>query len=389
MPLGGNVISSRQIPSRLVSTSGSTDRRRHTAHAERKPTADTLAHPIHRWIIMGLLLAALPLAGCAGSPSPLLPASQNSASIYDLTVIIFLIAAAVFIIVEGMLLYSVIRFSRVSRDGEPRQIEGNAKLEIAWTAAPAIVLLIVFFVSLQALFPLASRPSASGKSASSSSAPAANANESLRVTAIGHQWWWEFNYPDRQIVTANELHVPVGVIVNIDVESADVIHSFWVPQLGGKIDVIPGHQNHTWFQAKQVGTFHGQCAEFCGIEHANMRFEVVVETPDQFQAWVGQQQAGVAVKTGDAAKGEQVFMNGACIGCHTINGTKAQGKVGPNLTHLASRAMFAGAILETTPENLARWLADPPAIKPGTAMPNLHLTPEQISALVAYLASLK
>jgi cytochrome c oxidase subunit 2 len=334
-----------------------------------------------------LLLSSIALSGCSASPSPLAPASQNAGIIYNLTVVVFWIAVAVFVVVEGMLLYSVIRFSRNRIEGEPAQIEGNTKLEIAWTAAPAIVLLIVFFFSLQALGPLASLPNPVSRARTAVDAPAV-APANLRVRVVGHQWWWEFDYPDYQITTANEMHVPVGTTVTVDVQSADVIHSFWVPQLAGKIDVIPGRVNHTWFVAKDVGRFHGQCAEFCGIEHANMRFEVVVEPADQFQVWLQQQQAPVAAKTGEAAKGEQVFMTGACIGCHTIGDTKAQGKVGPNLTHFATRRLFAGGVLDNTPENLTRWLTDPPAVKPGTVMPNLHLSPEQISALVAYLESL-
>jgi cytochrome c oxidase subunit II len=343
-------------------------------------------------ILFGLIFAStLGLAGCAGSPSPLTPASSSATTIYNLTVIVFIIAAAVFIIVEGMLFLSVIRFSRKQGPGEPEQVEGNTKFEIAWTAAPAIVLLIVFLVSLQALFPLATTPvTRTGKTTGSvSSAPDLADANGVHVRVVGHQWWWEFIYPDLKITTANELHVPVGAIVTADLESIDVIHSFWVPQLAGKTDVIPGHINHTWFQVAQAGTFHGQCAEFCGIEHADMRFEVVAESQEQFLAWVKQQQAPLAPTTADAAQGEKAFMSGSCIGCHTIDGTTAQGKVGPNLTHFATRHYFAGAVMENTPVNVARWLADPQAVKPGTLMPNLHLTQDQINALVAYLTSLK
>lgn len=344
-------------------------------------------------VLLGLFFIAMfLLAGCAGSPSPLAPASMNSTLIYNLTVVVFLIAAAVFIVVEGVLFYSVIRFSRNKTPGEPEQIEGNTKFEIAWTAAPAIVLLIVFFVSLQALFPLAQAPiTRTAKSPAGNAPGVANvaADNNVQIRAVGHQWWWEFVYPDLNITTASELHVPVGGTITIDLESVDVIHSFWVPQLAGKTDVIPGKVNHTWFQADVPGTFHGQCAEFCGVEHANMRFDVVVETPEVFQAWAAQQQAAPTAKSGAAATGEQVFLNGACIGCHTVDGTKAQGKVGPNLTHFATRRLFAGATMENTPENLARWITDPQAVKPGTLMPNLRLPNDQIAALVAYLESLK
>ncbi len=339
---------------------------------------------------IGVLLALIStsaLAGCAGSPSLFLPASPNATTIYNLTVIVFLIAAGVFIIVEALLFWSVIRFSRNKTPGEPKQIEGNTTFEILWTAAPAIVLLIVFVVSLQALFPLSGQPST--RTASNSTTLNVAAADTVHVRVIGHQWWWEFQYPDFNIVTANELHLPVNSTVSVDVESVDVIHSFWVPQLGGKIDVIPGHVNHTWFQPNQLGTFHGQCAEFCGTEHADMRFNVVVEAKDQFQVWVQNQQAPVATMSGLAAQGEQIFMNGVCVGCHTVNGTKAQGKVGPNLTHLATRSVFAGAIMDMTPDNLTRWLTDPQKVKPGTLMKIPPLTPDQISALVAYLTSLK
>ncbi len=327
------------------------------------------------------LMSILILAGCAGSPTWFEPASPNAALITNLGTAVFLIAIGVFVVVESALVISVIRFSR-KREGEPAQIEGNTKFEIAWTLAPAIVLAVVFFLSLQTLSSVAYAPTYSGSAANTG-------GNALYVRVVGHQWWWEFEYPDQKIVTANELHVPVNTIVNFDLESNDVIHSFWVPQLAGKTDAIPGHVNHTWFQASQVGNFHGQCAEFCGLEHAMMRFQVIVEIPDQFQSWVKQQQAPVAQMTGDAAKGEQLFLTGACIGCHTVNGTKAQGKIGPNLTHLASRKLFAGAVFDTNVEHLKNWLANPQAMKPGTLMPNLNLSQADIDALAAYLISLK
>ena len=217
-------------------------------------------------ILLGLwLFSTILLAGCAGSPSPLLPASPNATIIYNLTVIVFVIAAAVFIVVEGILFLSVIRFSRNQGPGEPAQIEGNTKFEIAWTAAPAIVLLIVFFVSLQALFPLANTPMTRTSKAPGSvaSAPGLSEGDNVHIRVIGHQWWWEFVYPDLKITTANELHVPVGAIVTMDLEAIDVIHSFWVPQLAGKTDVIPGRVNKTLFQISQPGNLLGQCADYC------------------------------------------------------------------------------------------------------------------------------
>ncbi len=325
-------------------------------------------------------------AGCIGEPSVFQPRSTNAGSIYNLIVIIFIIAAIVFVVVEGILIYASIRFNRKKDAGLPDQIEGNTRLEIGWTLLPAVVLLIVFFVMLRVLLNLGyQQTSVSGTNGVN---PVA-ADTPLRVRVIGHQWWWEFQYPDLKITTANELHIPTNTVVNFDVESVDVIHSFWVPQLGGKIDAVPGQVNQTWFNVNTPGEYQGQCSEFCGEEHAFMLLVVIAEPMDQFQNWVKGQQAGIPTLTGAAAQGEQVFLNGACIGCHTINGTKAQGTVGPNLTHFASRGEFAGAILPNTPENVARWLQNPPGVKPGTLMPNLHLSQDQISQLVAFLESLK
>lgn len=309
------------------------------------------------------------------------PESTNAQIIYNLTIIIFAIAAIVFVGVEGTLLYFMFRYRRKGAvTGLPNQIEGNTKIEIAWTVLPAIVLAIVFFFSTKALFQLSYLPNSQNTSAGA---------DPIHVRVIGHQWWWEFDYPDLKIVTSDVMHVPVNTVINIDVESVDVIHSYWVPQLNGKMDAIPGHDNKTWFEASTPGIYHGQCAEYCGNQHAGMRMEIIAESPEQFQAWVKQQQSTPAAPSGLAAQGQQTFLNGACIGCHTIDGTKAQGKVGPNLTHFGSREYFSGAILTNTPENVAKWLQDPQALKPGNLMPNLHLSQDQINALVAYLESLK
>ncbi len=330
------------------------------------------------WLV--ILLGSALLAGCSAIPSVFTPMSPTSQQIYRLIWIIFSIAAVVFLVVEGILLYAAWRFSRKSSEAFPKQVEGNQKLEIAWTMAPAVVLAAVFIISLPTLRYLTTQPA---------SDPGPGGKTALRVHVIAHQWWWEFQYPDLKIVTANELYVPVGTVVNIDLESKDVIHSFWIPPLGGKIDVIPGQVNHTWFQVTQAGAYVGQCSEFCGIDHAFMRFEVVAEPQDQFDSWTRLMQASAAVMTGEAAQGEQVFLAGACSACHTVSGTAAQGKVGPDLTHFASRTKFAGWTEDNTPENLAKWLADPQSVQPGTLMPNLHLPPDQIQLLVTYLESLK
>ncbi len=366
---------------RLVSTISLLAAARAIGSTGRGLRISTFRVPLRRATAIAAVAAAAMLAGCAGTPSALAPASANATMIYDLILITFGIAAVVFVVVEGMLVYSVVRFSRRRADEQPSQVEGNRRLEIAWTLAPAIVLAVVFVISVRTLWLLSYQPTLA--------AGAPNNSQALHVHVIGHQWWWEFDYTDQKFATANELHVPVGAIVKLDLESADVAHSFWVPQLGGKTDVIPGHVNQTWFQATSPGTYHGQCAEFCGVEHADMRFDVVAESPDQFEAWVKHQQSPLPPMTGDAAKGEQVFMASPCVGCHTIDGTKAQGKVGPNLTHFGSRRIFAGGIMDNTPDNLAIWLRDPQQVKHGNLMPNLHLSTQQIDVLVTYLESTK
>jgi len=352
--------------------------------AKQPGSPDNIGFAQHRHRKRGLLwlgaaLAGLMLAGCAGSPSQFTPDSVPAQQIYQLFLVVGGIAAAVFVVVEGALVYAVVRYGRKQKAGLPSQTEGNQRIEAAWTAAPAIVLVVVYVLSIQTLRSVTTlRTAAPG-----------NAGGPLHVVVVGHQWWWEFDYPELNIVTATELHVPVGVDVNLDVEAADVIHAFWVPQLGGQLDAVPGHVNQMWFQVSQAGTYHGVCAQFCGAEHAGMQFQVVAESPDQFQAWVKGQQATPGAPTGNAATGQAAFLAGACVGCHTVAGTKANGKVGPNLTHFASRQLFAGALYPNTGGEVAFWLLNPQAMKPYNLMPNLHLPPDQINAIVTYLESLK
>lgn len=332
--------------------------------------------------LAGFFLVLL-LAGWAGAPSSVAPASTNARAITNLMWGYSGIAGLGFILVEGLLVFAILRFrhkgsDRLEKADFPRQIEGNRFFELAWTAVPALLLLIIFVFTVSTLWAITTRPS-----------DASAESQVVNIRTVGHQWWWEFQYPDFKITTANEMHIPINALVYITVDSADVIHSFWVPQMGGKIDVIPGHLNHTWFQPTQTGRFIGECSEYCGTEHAQMRMVVVVETLDQYTAWVKQQQAPLPDLSGDAAQGEQVFLTGACVGCHTIDGTKAAGKVGPNLTHLGSRQILAGAALSNTPENLAKWLDNPPGVKPGVKMPKLGLSGSQIQQLGAFLESLQ
>jgi len=319
-----------------------------------------------------LAAALLPAAALAEPPSPLNPASEGAQNIANLYWLTFWIAAAIFILVEGLLLYAVIRFRERDPKATPPKIHGSTPLEIAWTVAPATILLMVFALMVRTMSAAAQPPA-----------------EAMQVKVIGHQWWWEFQYPELGITTANELYVPVGEPVAVELTSDNVIHSFWVPRLAGKTDVVPGQTNSMWFQADRVGNYRGQCAELCGAQHANMNFMVIAVPPDQFELWAGRQQQPAVTASGEAASGEQIFMSGQCIACHAIDGTVAQGIIGPNLTHFGSRQTIAGLMLENTPENLAHWLADPQAVKPLNKMIITELSQDEIEALVQYLGSLQ
>ncbi len=318
------------------------------------------------------LLSASPALAQPGTPpSPLDPKGPNSAAIATLFNTVLVIAVVVFVVVEGLIVFSAFRFRRRDNN-EPKQIHGNTKFEIAWTLIPVLIVVTLFVLTVQTQQKLNTK-----------------SGDAINVKVIGHQWWWEFQYPDLGITTATDLVIPAGQVVNLDITAVDVIHSFWIPQLNGKTDAIPGRVNTSWLKADQPGTFVGQCAELCGPSHANMRLEVIAKDQADFDAWAANQTQNPAPATGDAAKGEQLFLGGACIGCHMINGTAANGKVGPNLTHVASRAYIAGGTLPNTAGNLKRWLANPPGIKPGSLMPNLNLSETDIDALTAYMQSLQ
>jgi cytochrome c oxidase subunit 2 len=214
--------------------------------------------------------------------------------------------------------------------------------------------------------------------------------DALRVTVIGHQWWWEIRYPGLGIVTANELHVPVSTadrqaFTFLTLQSADVAHSFWVPQLAGKTDVIPNRTNTMWIDPRVVGTFLGNCAEYCGMQHANMLLRVIVQTPADLEQWA----AGQRAATDSGAEGRAAFLSLSCVNCHTVSGTSAAGTFGPDLSHLMSRTTLASGMIPNTAENLHAWVKDPQVIKPGNLMPNMQLNAHELDAVVNYLSSLK
>jgi cytochrome c oxidase subunit 2 len=313
------------------------------------------------------------------------PAAQK---IDNLWWMVFWIATVIFVLVQGALIFAVLRFRR--RKGEDRQVKqvhGNTRFEIMWTIIPVVLLAAVAIPTLATLFDLRRAPD-----------PSENA---LQIEVTGHQWWWEFYYPDYGITTANEMHIPAGRTVYLTMTSADVIHSFWVPRLAGKRDLVPGRISNMKFQADEPGVFFGQCAEFCGLAHADMRQRVFAETEEDFAAWAAAQAQPAVIPTeGAAAAGWDTFQL-VCASCHTIDGTSAVGRLAPDLTHFASRTTFGGATFANTRDHLAEWLADPSALKPMRpeyndleagrimGMPNLGLTPDEIDGLIALLETLK
>ncbi len=331
--------------------------------------------------LLPVLAVGLLLTACTGDypQNSMAPKSDFARVIDDLFWTIIYWSIGVLVVVEALLVYALVRFRRRPGQPVPAQVHGNTRLEIAWTLAPALVLASIAVPTVRTIFETQAPP----------------APEALQVQIIGHQWWWEVRYPQLNVVTANEVHLPVGRKVDFSITSADVIHSFWIPQLGGKRDANPGHTNRISLTPFEPGVYWGQCAEFCGASHANMGLRAVVQEPAQFDAWArAQQQPAPNVLVQPDAdplvkQGAQQFVASACLACHTIAGTPAQGKIGPDLTHVGSRKTIAAGLLDNTPENLARWLRNPPGVKPGALMPNLHLNEDAIKALVAYLGSLK
>jgi cytochrome c oxidase subunit 2 len=337
--------------------------------------------------LCGLLLVLLVLivAGCASNaPQDTLQSEgPNANRELGLFQLVFWVAVGVFVLVQSLVIIAIVRFRRRDGDGErdPVQVHGNTRLELGWTIAPALILLVLAFPSVATIFDLARDPK----------------DDPLDVTLVARQFWWEYRYTDYSpdLYTANELHIPVGrsvrIVENGTLGNSDVIHSWWVPKLSGKTDNIPGRVNTLTLKADKPGTYLGQCAEFCGLSHANMRLRVIAQTPADFRSWVAaQRRPGPPApdEATPAGQGRLLFAAKGCSGCHTVTGY-SRGKVGPDLTHVYSRGTFAAGMFEMSTANLRRWLHDPPAVKPGARMPNLNLTSQEISQLIAYLQTLE
>ena len=308
------------------------------------------------------------------------PESSVARSIVDLSMFVLAITGIIFVIVVGLLIYAVVKFRATSenRDREPAQVYGSTQIELAWTIVPILIVVVLFAATARVIHAIQDAPQP----------PTA-----VEVTVIGHQFWWEYRYPAFGVVTANELHVPVSDPSRprptfLRLLSADTDHSFGIPQLAGKTDLIPNRMNQLWMDPHRPGIFLGQCAQYCGTQHAKMLQRVSVDTADEFDAWIRAQREP-AMEDPSAAAGRRIFETTACINCHTVRGTAANGRFGPDLTHLMSRATLASGAAENTPENLRVWLKDPDAIKPGSLMPAMQLPDAELDALVRYMLSLR
>ena len=308
------------------------------------------------------------------------PKGTPAESIFGLSVLVLGICAGIFLIVGGLLTFVMIRYRsrKGSEDSEPPQIYGSNQVELSWTVIPILIVVVLFLASTRIIF------------VTQKAVKPANA---LDVVVIGHQYWWEYRYPKLGIVTANELHVPVSDVQHpqatyLTMSSADTDHSFWVPELAGKTDLIPNKVNTMWIDPPRAGLYLGQCAQFCGVQHAKMLIRVYADTPEQFAAWVADQQKP-ALQAPGAAEGREVFLHNACVNCHTVSGTDAKGIFGPDLSHLASRATIASGSVQNTPENLRAFINSPADFKPGALMPAMHLNEQDLNAVTQYLSTLK
>ena len=342
------------------------------------------------WSLAAAFVSGQAAAVASPSTSIFSTLSTPARQVTGLSILVLAITAAIFLVVTTLLVYALFKFrARPTDTSEPPQVFGSTQIELSWTIIPILIVVVLFLATSRVLFSVQDAP---------------RPQNALDVTAVGHQYWWEYHYPQYGVTAANELHIPVssaaaGRPTYIKLTSADVIHSFWIPQLGGKTDMLPNRVNEMWLDPEKPGMYLGQCGQFCGTQHAKMLLRVFVDTPEQFDAWLAGQRkeqselsANAAQGTGDAidaAAGQRVFEQQSCINCHAIAGTVANGRFGPDLTHLMSRTTLAAGAIDNTPENLKAWIEDPSQFKPGCLMPAMHLTDRQNAQITAYLETLK
>ena len=321
-----------------------------------------------------------PAQGFSSPTNIFAPISTPADSIFGLSLLVLVTTGIIFVVVFSLLAYSVVRFRqrKVDDDREPPQVYGSTQVEMAWTIMPILIVLILFLASTQVMTAIQN---------------AKKPHNAVEVTVVGHQYWWEYRYPGFNVVTANELHVPVSDPAHptptfLTLLSADTDHSFWVPRLAGKTDLIPNHPNRMWIDPHQTGLYLGQCAQYCGIQHAKMLLRVYVQTRADFDRWIQEQRRSATI-TDAASRGRAVFETNECLDCHSIKGIAGNGQYGPDLTHLMSRDTIASGAAPNTPENLRKWIKDPSSIKPGAPMPSLGLSDRQLDDVTAYLEILR
>jgi cytochrome c oxidase subunit II len=335
-------------------------------------------------LLVGVLLAASLCNArelqANSAPNIFDPRSTPADSIRHLSFFVLSITGIIFLVVFALLTYAILRFRSKPGDSgrEPAQVYGSTQIELAWTVIPVLIVAVLFAATARVIHAIQDAPRPAG---------------AVEVTAIGHQFWWEFRYSGSRVVTANELHIPVSDASHptptfLKLLSADTDHSFWIPQLAGKTDLIPNHPNETWLDPHETGLFVGQCAQYCGTQHAKMLLRVYVDSPEGFQEWLERQQQS-AIEDEKEEAGRRVFERTACVNCHAINGTNGNGRFGPDLTHLMSRRTIASGAAENNLQNLRRWIQDPDAIKPGSLMPAMKLGDNDLDALVRYLGTLQ
>jgi cytochrome c oxidase subunit II len=345
-----------------------------------KHSIKPIAFQTFAFLLASTATGAAEPAASTGLTNIFAPESTPAKSIFHLSMFVLAITAVIFVVVFTLLVYSVVKFrgrrSDVGR--EPAQVYGSTQIELAWTIIPILIVVVLFIATARVIHAVQDAPM-----------PAT----AVEITAIGHQFWWEFRYPRLGIVTANELHIPVSDPARpkptfLKLLSADTDHSFWIPQLAGKTDLIPNRINQMWMDPHRPGIFLGQCAQYCGTQHAKMLLRVSVDSAEDFDAWV-RAQLQPAIQDEKANAGRRVFETTACINCHAISGTAANGRFGPDLTHLMSRVTIASGAAENTKENLRLWIQNPDAIKPGSLMPAMNLGDADLDALVIYMETLR
>jgi cytochrome c oxidase subunit II len=298
----------------------------------------------------------------------------------DIGLLTIAITTGIFVVVASIIVYTILRFRRKPSEDmhqEPAQVFGSNQIELAWTVIPVLIVFVLIGVTARVV-----------ASVQNASPP----KSTLKITVVGHQWWWEVRYPDYHIVTANEVHMPSSpdgkAASYLELTSVDVAHSFWIPQLSGKMDAIPNRINYLWMDPRERGTYWGNCAEYCGTQHANMLLRVIAQPEADFKAWAAEQQKPAA-ESDSGANGKALFQSLSCVNCHVVRGTPAEGKFGPDLTHLMSRQTIGSGVLDNSPQNLRAWVNDPQQSKPGCLMPSLKLTEGELKDVVTYLESLK